>query len=182
MSFVADELSPSFSSSRVTRTCSASRMNAEMPRAPSVDSSVRAKRRNVPAKRPFVIHCFAPVIAQPSPAGSALVRSAPASEPASGSVSANAPITSPRARGGTKRDFCSSVPNVRIGNVVALLRHADSHETELGELSEELAREPMLAIPLCRVRLDALAREVARKRLDLPLLRAELEVHGRSLV
>jgi len=40
----------------------------------------------------------------------------------------------------------------------------------------------MLAIPLCRVRLDALAREVARKRLDLPLLRAELEVHGRSLV
>ena len=43
---------------------------------------MRAKSRNVPAKRPFVIHCFAPVIVQPSPSGSALVRSDPASDPA----------------------------------------------------------------------------------------------------
>ena len=68
-----------------------------------------------------MIHCFAPVIVQPSPVGSALVRSAPASEPASGSVSANAPSTSPRASGGTKRDFCSSVPKARIGSVAALV-------------------------------------------------------------
>ena len=51
-----------------------------------------------------MIHCLAPVIVQPSPSGSARVRSDPASEPASGSVSANAPIASPRASGGTKRD------------------------------------------------------------------------------
>ena len=39
-----------------------------------------------------------------------VVRVAPASEPASASVSANAPRCSPRASCGTKRDFCSSVP------------------------------------------------------------------------
>src|SRR5207245_2120184 len=49
MSLVTDELSPSFSSSRVTRTCSASRMKALTPRAPTVCWSVRAKSRNVPA-------------------------------------------------------------------------------------------------------------------------------------
>ena len=73
------------------------------PRGPSVDGSVRAKRRNVSAWLPFVIHCFEPVIRQPSPSATAVVRSEPASEPASGSVSANAPIASPRASGGTNR-------------------------------------------------------------------------------
>ena len=75
----------------------------------------------MPPKPPFVIHCFVPVIVQPSPSGSAAVRSEAASEPASGSVSANAPIFSPRASGGTNRDLCSSVPNVRIGSVTALV-------------------------------------------------------------
>ena len=50
-----------------------------------------------------MIHCFEPVITQPSPSGSATVRSDPASDPDPGSVSAKAPIVSPRARGGTKR-------------------------------------------------------------------------------
>ena len=76
---------------------------------------------NVPARDPFVIHCFVPVIDQPSPVGSAVVRSDPASEPELDSVRANAPICSPRASGGTNRDFCSSVPKARIGNVVALV-------------------------------------------------------------
>ena len=58
---------------------------------------------------------------QPSPSASARVRSAPASEPASGSVSANAPICSPRASGGTKRARCSSVPNASSGSVAALV-------------------------------------------------------------
>ena len=67
-SFVTDELRPSFSSSRVMRTWSASRMNALTPRA--------AERRQDPCARragtcrrsaPFVIHCFAPVMRQPSP-------------------------------------------------------------------------------------------------------------------
>ena len=96
-------------------------MNAETPFAPGVSGSVRAKSSTVPAKPPFVIHCFEPVIDQPSPVATAAVRSAPASEPASGSVSANAPIASPRASGGTKRLRCSSVPKVRIGSVTALV-------------------------------------------------------------
>ena len=58
---------------------------------------------------------------QPPPSAVALVRSEPASEPASASVSAKAPIVSPRASGGTKRLRCSSVPNVRIGSVQALV-------------------------------------------------------------
>src|SRR5438128_1711511 len=74
MSFVTDELSPSFSSVRVTRTWSASRMNAETPRAPAVDCDVRANSRKVPAYAAFVIHCFVPLIRHPPPAvGSALV-------------------------------------------------------------------------------------------------------------
>src|SRR5689334_16248021 len=121
MSAVEEELSPSFSSSRVTRTSAASRMNAETPRAPGVSGSVRAKRTKVPACEPFVIHCLAPVMRQPSPSGTAAVRSAPASEPASGSVSAKAPISSPRASGGTKRARCSSVPNWSSGSVQALV-------------------------------------------------------------
>ncbi len=62
--------------------------------------SVRAKTRNVPAWPPFVIHCFAPSIRQPSPSLTAAVRSAPASEPEPDSVSANAPSTAPEASGG----------------------------------------------------------------------------------
>jgi hypothetical protein len=50
--------------------------------------------------------------------------------------------------------------------------------SELGELREQLAREAVLAVPLGRVRLDLGVREVARQRLDLALLRAELEVHA----
>ncbi len=121
MSFVTDELRPSFSSSRVTRTWSASRTNAETPFAPGVSGSVRAKSRKVEACSPFVIHCLAPVIVQPSPFASAFVRSDAASDPASGSVSAKAPMPSPRASGGTKRERCSSVPNARIGSVHALV-------------------------------------------------------------
>src|SRR6187397_399509 len=96
-SAVEDECSPSFSSSRVTSTCSASSRKAETPRAPSVSGSVRAKRRNVEAWLPFVHHCFVPLIRQAlSPSRTAVVRSEPASDPAPGSVRANAPMTSPR--------------------------------------------------------------------------------------
>ena len=52
-----------------------------------------------------------------------------------------------------------------------ILGNAHAHEPELREMREQLAREAMLAIPLRRVRLDAIAREVARQRLDLALLR-----------
>ena len=58
-----------------------------------------------------------------------------------------------------------------------LLRHADAHQPELGELAEDVAREVVLAVPLRRVRLDLGADELARERLDLLLLGRELEVH-----
>ena len=186
-------------------------MNALTPRAPGVSGSVRAKSRNVPACSAVEMHCFVPVMRQPSPFALGGVRSEPASEPASASVSANAPISSPRASGGTNRDRCSSVPkredrqrhgarvhadrhpDARVGarellehedvreevraRAAVLLRHADAHQPELGQLAEELLREAVLAIPLGRVRLDLRLGEVARERLDLPLLGAELEVH-----
>ena len=81
---VVDELRPSFSSSRVTRTCSASRTKHETPRAPAVAGSVRANSTNVPARDPFVIHCFEPFSTHSSPSASAVVRSEPASEPDAG--------------------------------------------------------------------------------------------------
>ena len=69
----------------------------------------------------FVIHCFWPEITHSSPSRVAAQRRRDASEPTSGSDSANAPIVSPRASRGTNRDFCSSVPHARIGSVVALV-------------------------------------------------------------
>ena len=65
---------------------------------------------------------------------------------------------------------------VRAGAAV-LLRHADAHQPELGELAEDVAREVVLAVPLGCVRLDLGADELARERLDLLLLGGELEVH-----
>ena len=66
---MTEELSPSFSSVRVTSTCSRSSTNAEIPRAPSVVWSVRAKSRIVPACSAVEIHCFVPVIRQPPSSG-----------------------------------------------------------------------------------------------------------------
>ena len=56
---------------------------------------MRAKSRNVPACRAVEMKRFDPAIRQPPFSGVADVRSDPASEPASGSVSAKAPIWSP---------------------------------------------------------------------------------------
>ena len=116
-----DELRPSFSSRPVTRMCSASRMNADTPRAPGVSASVRANRRNVPAYSAVEMNCLVPEMRQPPSSRVAAVRSEPASDPASVSVSANAPISSPRASGGTNWLRCSSLPSVRIGSVTALV-------------------------------------------------------------
>ena len=58
-----------------------------------------------------------------------------------------------------------------------LLRDADAHEPELGELREHLAREAMLPVPGGRVRLDLLAGELPREPPDLPLLGGQIEIH-----
>ena len=46
-----------------------------------------------------------------------------------------------------------------------------------GKLAEQLAGKMMLAIPLGRMRIDLGLREIARERLDLPLVLSEVEVH-----
>ncbi len=212
MSFVTDELRPSFSSVRVIVTCSVSTMNADTPRALRVALSVRANRSIVPPNDAFVIHCFAPVSCQPPSTASARLISAPASEPDPGLGQREAPDPvaarerrhEPRAlrvaaelenrqrarrrvhgdrhadAGVRARELLEHQDvreEARAGTAV-LLRHADAHQAELAERSEQLAWKPVRAIPLGGVRLDLGPREVAGERLDLALLRRELEVHG----
>ena len=206
-----DEFRPSFSSSRVTCTCSAPSRKAEIPRAPGVSGSVRAKTSSVSEYFAFVIHCFWPEISHSSPSRVAAQRRRDASEPTSGSESANAPIVSPRASRGTNRDFCSSVPQARIGSVVALVctatvtptpasardscsstrmyerksapapPYSSGTHTPISPTSasrrEDLLREAVLAVPVGRVGRDLGVRQLARERLDLLLLRCQLEVH-----
>ena len=65
----------------------------------------------------FVIQFFWPLMTHSSPSRTAVVRIDAGSEPASGSDSANAGDHSPLAQRGSKRCFCSSVPNSWIGSV-----------------------------------------------------------------
>ncbi len=62
-----------------------------------------------PALLPVLMNCLAPLSTYLLPTFSARVLMAPASEPASGSVSPNAP-SSPAAAPGSHRCRCSSVP------------------------------------------------------------------------
>ena len=214
MSFVTDELRPSFSSVRVTSTCEPSTTNADTPLAVRVPGSVRANRSSGPPNAAFVIHCFVPRMCQPPSVSSADVTSEPASDPAPGSVSAKQPIVSPRASGGTNcatcvvgseredrqrararvhrdgdADACVCARELlehedvrqEVGaGATVLLRHADAEQAQLRELVEQLAREAVGAIPLGRVWLDLGGGDLARDRLDLALLRRELEVHARQ--
>ena len=190
-------------------------MNAETPFAPGVSGSVRAKRRNVPAKRAVVIHCFVPEIVQPSSvrrgarpqrarirSGFGLGEREGAEHLPAGQRRHEARAllvgaeVEDRKRDGARvhghRDADARVgarellehedvgEEVRARSAV-LLRDADAHQAELGELPEELLREAVLAVPLGRVRLDLGVRELARQRLDLPLVRGQLEVHAASI-
>ena len=62
---------------------------------------------SVPA---FVMKIFEPLTIHSPSRSSAVVRVAPASEPAPGSVSPNAASFLPEARSGSHRRFCSSLP------------------------------------------------------------------------
>ena len=119
-SAVDDELSPSFSSSRVTSTWSPSTRKAETPLVPSSRGRCARRARNVPAWLPFVNHCLAPSSRQPRLARGGRAERA--------GVGARARLGegeraehSPAASGGTKRCRCSSVPKARIGSVAALV-------------------------------------------------------------
>ena len=89
-------------------------MNAEMPRDlwASAIGVERAMTMITSAWLPVVTQLFVPVSTQSSPSRSARQVSDDASDPASGSLSANAPIFSPRAIGRRKRSFCSVVPKL----------------------------------------------------------------------
>jgi hypothetical protein len=59
--------------------------------------------------------------------------------------------------------------------------YSSGTQTQLRQSRQQLARKRVRAIPVGRVRLDLLVREVARKGLDLALICGELEVHWRRL-
>ena len=69
---------------------------------------------SVPA---FVMKIFAPSITHSPSSSRAVVRVAPESEPASGSVRPNAASRLPEARSGSHCRFCSSLPKSQIGSV-----------------------------------------------------------------
>ncbi len=84
------------------------------------DGSSVANTRYRSASGAFEIQIFVPVSryavgASAGPTRSARIRIAPASEPACGSVRANAPSASPASIGGSQRARCSSVPHVTTG-------------------------------------------------------------------
>ena len=59
---------------------------------------------------PLVTQAFAPFSTQPPSVRTACALRLAASEPASASLSANAPSSSPRASGFSQRCFCASLP------------------------------------------------------------------------
>ena len=113
---VDDPFRPSFFSSGPGTTPPRSFVTAKavMPRCASAAPSAtsRAKTVKKPANPPLEIQCFVPFRTKTPAASSstAVVRIDAASEPASGSVSANAAIISPDASAGSHRFFCSSLP------------------------------------------------------------------------
>ena len=58
-----------------------------------------------------------------------------------------------------------------------LLGDAHAHEPELGELRDQLVREPMVAVPVGRVRDDLRLGELPGQPLDRALVDGQLEVH-----
>ncbi len=84
--------------------------------SPSPVSAVIVTRpeMSVPA---LVMKIFEPFTTHSPSRSSARVRVAPASDPAPGSVSPNAPSLRPEARSGSQSRFCSSVPKRKIGIV-----------------------------------------------------------------
>ena len=82
---------------------------------------------SVPA---LVMNCLAPSITHSPSSSWARVRVAPASEPASGSVSPKAASLPPEHSAGSHSDFCSSVPQRWIGIVPSDVCAATVMQTE----------------------------------------------------
>jgi hypothetical protein len=86
---------------------------------PTSPASSRAHTTTTSANEAFPIHRLRPSSTHSSPSRRALVASDTESEPWSGSVSANAPIRSSRAIGGSQRCFCSSEPSRPIAPIAS---------------------------------------------------------------
>ena len=88
---------------------SASTRNIDSPRC-SAASPLRASTVYMPAIPAFEMNVFTPRRCQSAPSGVARVRTPARSEPASGSVTANAASRPPPAIAGSQRFFWTSVP------------------------------------------------------------------------
>ena len=78
----------------------------------------------------LVMNCFAPSITHSPSSRRARVRVAPASEPASGSVSPKAARRSPAQSAGSHSERCSSLPQRKIGIVPSEVWAASVMQTE----------------------------------------------------
>src|SRR5581483_1932321 len=88
----------------------------EIPRVP-FEETVTAVITTIPEidVPALVMNCLEPLITHSPSSSTARVWVLPASEPASGSVSPNAPSFSPRHSGGSQSSFCSAEPNRYTG-------------------------------------------------------------------
>jgi hypothetical protein len=102
---------------------------------------VRAHTTKTPAMGPEVIHCFAPRITHWPSSRVAVVRIAPGSLPASGSLSAKAPAAyAPRAMRGTWRARCASVPKRSMTSptmlVTAMVTAVEAHPRATSRIAQ----------------------------------------------
>ena len=128
---VGEPLSPIFLNTCPTRSPGVAdgTRNALTPAAFS-PGPVRANTTYRPAWPTLVMKTLVPLRTYPSPVRRALACSDAASEPDAGSVSANAPSSSPEASRGSHFRFCSSVPNSRIGSLPTLVCTSTITEVE----------------------------------------------------
>src|ERR1043166_3267968 len=109
----------------------------------------------------LVMNCLAPLITHSPSSSFAVVRTLPASEPASGSVKPKEASRSPLHSFGSHSVFCSSEP-------------------QLAELGDDLVGEGMVAVELVGHRRDLGPGEVPDRVAQHSLLVTEFEVHAYS--
>ena len=87
------------------------------------------------------MNCLAPLTTHSPSTSSALVRVAPASEPAPGSVRPKPASARPATRSGSHCSFCSSVPKVRIGLMPSPTRRLEGDAHRLVDPADLLDRD-----------------------------------------
>ena len=92
-------------------------MMFEISRRPSSPVSAVIVTQPVISVPALVMNCLVPSITHSPPSSLAVVRVAPASVPASGSVRPKAPSRSPLASSGIHSSLCSADPYIQIGLV-----------------------------------------------------------------